>query len=52
MANDEVDQQCPFCNEPWGKCEHYEMLEGLEDEADGNEISESSEQHLISDGRH
>ena len=52
MADDTVEQECPFCSEPWGKCEHYEMLEGLEAEAGENEIVEASEYAFSGSGKH
>lgn len=31
-GNGEFDQ-CPFCNAPWGDCEHVRLLSKLDDEA-------------------
>lgn len=52
MADDTVEQECPFCSAPWGKCEHIEMLEGLEAEADENDVVETSEYAFSDSGKH
>lgn len=41
MTDDEDQQQCPFCFEPWGECEHYELMLELEKEAAMNELVEN-----------
>jgi len=46
MDDEEIEQTCPFCGAVWETCSHYEMMVGLEAEADelGNVIEEPQQE--------
>jgi len=52
MTDNDVEQQCPFCFEPWGECEHFELLVELEKEADRNELLENLSKTYGQDDKH
>ncbi|WP_417425032.1 hypothetical protein [Hoeflea sp.] len=44
MPGDEIIDQCPFCNAPWGVCGHALLLAEWEADALARELQASGEQ--------